>query len=435
MTVRARVLGSSEALFRRENAELRSRLEEAEAIIAAIRSGSADAIAMETPAGVSVFTLQGSEHPYRIMVETMSEGAVTVAPDALVLYSNERFAEMVERDLHDIIGHSFVACFSERDTTTVASALGNSNPTRSRFKVTLRTANGTVRPVSLAIQRLPEDSLAASVVVLTDLTDLENEHEARLARERELQQQVQELNRDLEDRVRRRTAELAAANEELDAFAYSVSHDLRTPLRAIDGFTAILAEEASSLDDDGRHAITRVREGTKRMGSLIDDMLKLSRTSRGAVTLLPVDLSEIAASCAALLREAHPDRQVTLSITPEINVQGDPVLLRAVLDNLLSNAWKFTADAPEAVIEFYAETKGNDVICHVRDNGAGFDMAYAHHLFQPFQRLHASSEYAGNGIGLATVKRIIARLGGQVSAQGVPDQGATFSFSLPRVAP
>jgi light-regulated signal transduction histidine kinase (bacteriophytochrome) len=362
----------------------------------------------------------------------MSEGAVTVAPDGLVLYCNERFAEMLARSLNDVIGQSFVACFGACDAARVTAALDSADVSQLRFKASLRAAEGRVRPVNLAIQRLPEDSLAASVVILTDLTDLENEHAARLARERELQQQVQQLNYELEDRVRKRTAELAAANEELDAFAYSVSHDLRTPLRAIDGFTAILVEECEGrLNEDGKYAIARVRESTKRMASLIDDMLKLSRSTRGAITLSTVDLSEIATSCAASLREADPDRNVTLSIAPGISAQGDPVLLRAVLENLLSNAWKFTAKLPNALIEFHAETKGHEIICHVRDNGAGFDMAYAHHLFQPFQRLHVASEFTGNGIGLATVKRIIFRLGGQVSAQGAPGQGATFSFSLP----
>lgn len=432
MTIRASSPDIAEAALRREIADLRGRLEEAEAIIAAIRSGAADAIAMETPAGVSVFTLEGSEHPYRVMVETMSEGAVTVAPDGIVLYCNERFAEMLERDLQDIIGHSFVAWFAACDTAKVTSALDGSSPPRSTFKVSLHGPEERLRPVSLAIQRLPEDSLAASVVILSDLTDLVNEHEARLTGERQLQQQVQELNRDLEDRVRRRTAELAAANEELDAFAYSVSHDLRAPLRAIDGFTAILAAACESqLDEDGRHAIARVRESTKRMGLLIDDMLRLSRTIRGAITVSTVDLSEMAASCAAALCDANPDRNVRFSIAPGIRAQGDAGLLRAVLDNLLSNAWKFTAKSSGATIEFYAETEGNELICHVRDNGAGFDMAYVDHLFQPFQRLHTASEYAGNGIGLATVKRIIGRLGGHVSAHGAPNQGATFSFSLP----
>jgi len=431
MTARSCALVSNEAPLRREIDELRNRLDEAEAIIAAIRSGSADAIAMETPAGVSVFTLQGSEHPYRVMVETMNEGAVTVTPEGLVLYCNERFAEMLESNLHDIIGHSFVASFGADDAATVGSVLNTDSFPQSRFRASLHTANGRLRPVSLAVQRLPEDGPAASVVVLSDLTDLMIEHEGRLAREREFQQQVQDLNHDLEDRVRRRTAELAAANEELDAFAYSVSHDLRAPLRAVDGFTAILAEDYNAtLDDAGRHVIARVREGVERMSALIDDMLRLSRLTRSAMILSKVDLSEIVRSCAASLREAHPARNVTLSIAPAISVLGDPGLLRAVIDNLLSNAWKFTANVP-AVIEFYAETTDGEVVCHIRDNGAGFDMAYAGQLFHPFQRLHPSSEYSGNGIGLATVKRIIARMGGKVSALGALNQGATFSFSLP----
>jgi|SRR5579872_61491 len=190
MTARSRALDSTEAPPRREIGELRNDLDEAEAIIAAIRSGSADAIAMETPTGVSVFTLQGSEHPYRIMVETMNEGAVTVAPDGLVLYCNERFAEMLETDLQEIIGHSFVTNFDARDAAAVASALASDSRPQSRFRVSLHTATGRLRPVSLAVQRLPEDNPAASVTVLSDLTDLVNEHEARLAHEREFQRQM-----------------------------------------------------------------------------------------------------------------------------------------------------------------------------------------------------------------------------------------------------
>lgn len=432
MTARSRVLVSTEAALRRENAELRSHLDEAEAIIAAIRSGSADAIALETPTGVSVFTLQGSEHPYRIMVETMNEGAVIVATDGLVLYCNERFAEMLETDLQEIIGHSFVANFDACDAATVASALASDSRPQSRFRASLHTATGRLRPVSLAVQRLPEDNPAASVVVLSDLTDLVNEHEARMSREREFQRQMQDLNHDLEYRVRRRTAERAAANEELDAFAYSVSHDLRAPLRAVDGFANILIEDyGTKLDEGGRHAIARVREGAQRMSALIDDMLSLSRATRNTMTLSKVDLSAMARSSVTSLREAQPARNVKVSIAPDIGALGDPGLLRAVIDNLLSNAWKFTANTPDALIEFYGETTDCEVVCHIRDNGAGFDMVYADKLFRPFQRLHDSSEYPGNGIGLATVKRIITRMGGKVSAQGALNQGANFTFSLP----
>jgi PAS domain S-box-containing protein len=431
MTAGSHALVSTEAVLRREIAELRNHLDEAEAIIAAIRSGAADAIAMETPTGVSVFTLQGSEHPYRIMVETMNEGAVTVAADGLVLYCNERFAEMLESDLQEIIGHSFVTNFDACDAATVASALAGDSRPQSRFRASLHTATRRLRPVSLAVQRLPEDSPAASVVVLSDLTDLVNEHEARLAREREFQRQMQDLNHDLEYRVRRRTAELAAANEELDAFAYSVSHDLRAPLRAVDGFANILIEDYDTkLDEGGKHAIARVREGAQRMSALIDDMLRLSRATRGTMTLSKVDLSAMVRSSAASLREAQPDRNVTFSIASDISALGDPGLVRAVIDNLLSNAWKFTANTPDAVIKFYGETTDSEVVCHSRDNGAGFDMAYADKLFRPFQRLHDLSEYPGNGIGLATVRRIITRMGGKISAQGAPNQGGNFHLLL-----
>lgn len=239
----------------------------------------------------------------------------------------------------------------------------------------------------------------------------------------------------VESDLARRSAELEAANKELEAFAYSVSHDLRAPLRAIDGFSQVLIEDYDArLDDEGRDSLRRVREASQRMAQLIDDMLKLSRATRGELDIGPVDLSRIAEAVVAELRRSAPDREVQTVVTPDIRVLGDRRLLGTAMENLLSNAWKFTARAPAARIEFSAVREAGQIVCCVSDNGAGFDMAYAGNLFAPFQRLHRASDFPGNGIGLATVKRVIARLGGTVRAEGAVGQGARFCFSLPDAA-
>jgi light-regulated signal transduction histidine kinase (bacteriophytochrome) len=271
---------------------------------------------------------------------------------------------------------------------------------------------------------------ATQRAVINILEDFDSERVERM-RADEL---VRALNRDLEARVVQRTAALTAANQELESFAYSVAHDLRAPLRAIDGFSLIIHEENSDvLSEDGKDALRRVRAASQRMGALIDDMLKLAHSTRGVIDVAVVDLSAIAEAVAQSLVSSSPTRDVRVSIARSVIGLGDGVLLRTVLENLLANAWKFTAKTPAAVIEFGSQERGGELICYVRDNGAGFDMAYEHNLFLPFQRLHRPSDFPGNGIGLATVKRIVARLGGRVWAVGAVNEGATFYFSLPRV--
>ncbi|MDH5265329.1 MAG: ATP-binding protein, partial [Betaproteobacteria bacterium] len=235
----------------------------------------------------------------------------------------------------------------------------------------------------------------------------------------------------LEQVVHERTSQLESANRELEAFSYSVSHDLRTPLRAIDGFSRILLEDhGDQLDEEGRSHLQRVRSATQRMGSLIDAILKMAHMSRMELQPDEVDLSALAAEIAADLRAGDPHRQVAFRIAPGLRAHGDVRLLRTVLGNLIENSWKYTRDTPEPAIEVGAGIVNGKAAFHVRDNGAGFDMRFSDRLFGAFERLHGA-EYPGEGVGLATVERIVRRHGGEVWADGEVGQGSTFFFTLP----
>jgi two-component system NtrC family sensor kinase len=230
--------------------------------------------------------------------------------------------------------------------------------------------------------------------------------------------------------------ELERKNKELEAFSYSVSHDLRTPLRGIDGFSQILLDDYSDrLDDQGRDYLRRVRRGAQRMGELIEDMLHLFRVANVELVSRPVDITTMARAIAAELARGAPEHEVSVVVQDGLNAVGDPNLLRIVFDNLIGNAWKFASKVPRPRIEVGA----NDALLgrpfFVRDNGAGFDMTYAGKLFQPFQRLHTAEEFPGTGIGLATVHKVIERSGGRVWAEGTVGKGATFFFTLPAIKP
>lgn len=235
----------------------------------------------------------------------------------------------------------------------------------------------------------------------------------------------------VEEQIARMNAELEATNKELEAFSYSVSHDLRAPLRGINGFgLALLEDYADRLDEQGRDYLNRVCEASKHMGQLIDDLLKLSRATRSEMKREPVDLSAIAQRIASELQKSQPERRVEFANQEGLTTEGDARLLGIVLENLLSNAWKFTGKQEHARIEFGVEERDGRPAFYMRDNGAGFDMAYVNKLFTPFQRLHAPTEFPGTGIGLATVQRIIHRHGGRVWAEGEVGKGATFYFQI-----
>jgi hypothetical protein len=241
-----------------------------------------------------------------------------------------------------------------------------------------------------------------------------------------------QLIADMEKRIRERTAELEAANRELEAFSHSVSHDLRAPLRAIDGFSQYLLEAAATgLDDQGRHYLDRIRGATRRMGQLIEDLLELSRVVQAEMRREDVNLSAIAGEIAEELQRAAPERGVAMHIAAGVRADGDPRLLRIALENLFANAWKYTSKKPAALIEFGASAGAEGrIVYYVKDNGAGFDMSHAGRLFGAFQRMHSEAEFPGTGIGLATVQRIIHRHGGRIWADGKVGEGATFRFTL-----
>jgi len=250
-------------------------------------------------------------------------------------------------------------------------------------------------------------------------------------------QRLQESEQDARDLAEARAElvrDLEHKNRELESFSYAVSHDLRAPLRRIESFSrAVQESQAERLDQAGRRYLDRVREASRQMSQLIDDVLYLSRVTRAEMREQDVDLSGLVALLLGRMAEGEPGREVELRIRPGVTVTADGQLLRIALENLLENAWKFTSRTSAPRIEFGMTNVGGEPTYFIRDNGAGFDMAYADRLFGPFQRLHLASEFPGTGVGLATVQRVIHRHGGRVWAEGMPGQGATFHFTLGRI--
>jgi hypothetical protein len=295
---------------------------------------------------------------------------------------------------------------------------------RQRFQLTYRimTAQGELRWVWEQGAAVARDG--NGVVVLEGLV-------MDITERRRAQDEIARLNAELEERVRQRTAQLQSANAELEAFSYSIAHDLRSPLTSIDGFSHVLAEYEDALDERGRHYLRRIRTGVRQMSELTDALLSLAHLSRVNLRSERVDLAEAARATLAQLREREPGREADVQIAAHLWTRGDPRLLAQVMSNLVGNAWKFSARKPRAVLRVDSRVDAHgETVYSVADEGAGFDMAHASRLFGAFQRLHAPSEFEGTGIGLALVQKIVARHGGRIWAQARPGEGATFYFTL-----
>jgi signal transduction histidine kinase len=386
---------------------------------------------------------------FRLLFEQAPDVLLVLLPDAprftMVAATKARLL-VTHTTLEDTVGKGLFEVFPDNPDDPGATGVHN-------LRASLDRVLATRAPDTMAVQKYdirgPDGNFQVRFWSPKNLPVLSESGEVRyvlhrvedvteLVRASELGAELQGRTRDMEREVIARSRELASlnkdlqsANRELDAFSYSVSHDLRAPLRTINGFSRALAEDyAGRLDVRGNDYIDRICAGVSRMTALIDDLLGLARISRATMNAGLVAMSALAAAIVADLRAAHPGRSVTAAIDEGLVASGDRALINVVLVNLLGNAWKFTSQREEARVEFGREP-ADEPTFFVRDNGAGFDMAYAARLFAPFQRLHGASEFEGTGIGLATVQRVIARHGGRIWADAAVGRGATFFFSLP----
>lgn len=368
-------------------------LQESFSVLYAVLEGTTDAIFMKDLQGRYVFI--------------NSAGADVVGKSA---------KEIVGKDDTEIFPYEIGLAIRENERKFLASGVNQSYEDIVSYRGELRTFLA-----GKTLCRNEQGDVIGIIGIARDISD------RKLA-----EQQIKQLNQDLERRVKERTAQLEIANKELEAFSYSVSHDLRAPLRSIDGFSlALLERYGEQLDDKGKHYLQRVRNASQRMGELIDDLLLLARVTRSEMQCQTVNLSEIVQAIAQDLQQAQTERIVKFIVAPQVTAQGDPRLLKIVFENLLNNAWKFTSKKSDPIIEFGTLSQPDfTTIYFVRDNGAGFDQTYATNLFGAFQRLHTADEFPGTGIGLATVNRIVHRHGGKVWANGAVEQGATFYFTL-----
>ncbi|HWP60219.1 MAG TPA: PAS domain S-box protein [Candidatus Acidoferrales bacterium] len=375
-----------------------------------------------TERGRAEEALRASEERFRAVVETANQAIISADSDGNITQFNRAAERIFGYAAEGVMGKPLTILMPERFRAAHEQGLnrfrstGESRVIGGTTEVIGRRQDGTEFPLELSLTAWKIGPRYYFTGILVDIAE-------RKRREEEI--------RMLNERLNRRAIELEAVNRELEAFSYSASHDLRAPLRSINGFSQALLEDcADKLDEQGKRYLQRICAATERMGQIIDDMLMMARVTRSELRVEIVDMSALARRIAEELQRSAPQRQVEWVIASGLEAHADPGLLRAALENLLGNAWKFTSKKEKAKIEFGVTENPDSRVFFVRDNGAGFDMAYADKLFGVFQRLHSAGEFEGTGIGLATVQRIVHRHGGRIWAEGVVGQGASFYFTL-----
>jgi PAS domain S-box-containing protein len=376
---------------------------------------------------LAVEAMRESEEKYRRIVDTAREGIWAIGPDTMTTFVNARMSEMLGYHSEEMIGRPVTDFMFDEDANDHLTKMESRRQgIAENYERRFRRKDGLAAWALASATPIVDDAhrFMGSFAMFTDITE-------RKGAETELSA----IKDNLEIRVVERTAQLESANEELESFSYSVSHDLRTPLRAIDGFSRILQDDyADKLDDEGKRLLKVVLDNTCRMGRLIDDLLNFSRTSRLEITYSEIDMEKLAHEVLKELQPSVGSVKLQVEIEPIPAAKGDHAMMHQVFVNLLSNAIKYSHTRDLSMIKVGGSIEGDEVIYFVRDNGAGFDMQYADKLFGVFQRLHTTREFEGTGIGLAIVKRIVSRHGGRVWAEGKINEGATFYFALPAIA-
>jgi PAS domain S-box-containing protein len=398
-----------------------ARVLELESTLDAIRNGGVDGVVIEGPDGPRIFTLQSPDEPYRVLVERMNEGAVTLTPEGVVLFCNQRLSEALGIPTEAIVGSPFRSLIAPECVDGFLKLLRADRRGEARLEVELVQEHGGTLPVLLSVSQIPLDDFNHGLcLIVTDLTA-----------QKRAEEKVRELNAELEQRVAVRTEELVAANKDLESFSYAVAHDLRTPLRHIHGFSEILDRDAeSTLSQDGQHCLKSILTGVTKMEALVTHLLDLSRLSRQPLTRQSVDVKALIEQAVEQLTADIQGRQIEWRIGDLPIWHCDAALAGTVFMNLLSNAIKFTRGKSPAIIEIGQTLDSDMPFVFVKDNGAGFNPKYAEKLFGMFQRLHRQDEFEGSGVGLATVHRIVRRHGGKIWAEGALNQGAKVVLTL-----
>jgi PAS domain S-box-containing protein len=439
-----------------EIASLRARLAEAEETLDAIRQGEVDAVVVSGRLGDQVFTLQGAERPYRLLMEAMNEGALTVQTDGVILYCNARFAEMVQTPVEQIIGASFYDFIKLEEQTALKEVLSRIPETGAKGEFTLFPAgvNDPVLPVQLSLRLLEVDGIHAVAVVATDLTERKRYEESLQSQNAELERRVAERTADLshangllqdaqaklrdealglEDEVAARTADLQESVQSLEQFCYTIAHDLRAPLRSIHGFThALLEEFKPQFNEAAQDYAGRILKASARMDHLIRDLLAYGRLSSADLPIGQVDLEKALPRVVEAVRGSEFGNEAAFELKTGLpRVRANPVVLNQVLENLLSNAVKFVPHGARPEVCISSEEHDQWVHLLIQDNGIGIDPQHHERVFRIFERL-SSEGYPGTGIGLAIVQKGMERMGGKVGLRSTLGKGSCFWVELPK---